>query len=254
MLSQLLDAHVGADGADWTRQNLALAFARFSETRKVNADAIAQMALENFVEMREKVGDVGFNHRSMAWVSTRFCPLICTYDAPPWGVRVDELTQSKTTHRPEKHYRLFVFFKVGDVKFNFLKSMESILENTFPDQFRSRYAMVCYGECRVHLATFLSFYPVATSVMNYYVGALPFHVLLTNHAMHAMQLFCVQRILIGFSAWDWNWLTLQAVEAGSRTTPRSSSGQCRSSTSSLPPRLLHNGGYFESVCLIAAEL
>jgi len=88
VLSQLLDAHVGADGADWTRQNLALAFARFSETRKVNADAIAQMALENFVEMREKV---------------------------------------------------------GDVKFNFLKSMESILENTFPDQFRSRYAMVCYG-------------------------------------------------------------------------------------------------------------
>ena len=35
--------------------------------------------------------------------------------------------------------------KVGDVKFNFLKSVENILENTFPDQFRSRYAMVCYG-------------------------------------------------------------------------------------------------------------
>ena len=46
VLSQLLDAHVGggAEGGErWTRQNLAMAFARFSETRKVNADAIAQV-------------------------------------------------------------------------------------------------------------------------------------------------------------------------------------------------------------------
>ena len=49
----------------------------------------------------------------------------------------------------EVHSSLLLFSlyssQVGDVKFNFLKSVESILENTFPDIFRSRYAMVCYG-------------------------------------------------------------------------------------------------------------
>ncbi len=44
-----------ADGAD-----LATVFDRFFALRKANADAIADMALENFVEMRDKVGDARF--------------------------------------------------------------------------------------------------------------------------------------------------------------------------------------------------
>ena len=35
-------------------------FQQFYELRKTNADAIADMALENFVEMRDKVGDEHF--------------------------------------------------------------------------------------------------------------------------------------------------------------------------------------------------
>jgi len=42
------------------------AFAKFHMLRKENADAIADMALENFVEMREKVGDTTFlKHKQM---------------------------------------------------------------------------------------------------------------------------------------------------------------------------------------------
>src|SRR5688572_31088696 len=36
------------------------AFARFDAERKPNADAIADMAVENFVEMRDKTGDPQF--------------------------------------------------------------------------------------------------------------------------------------------------------------------------------------------------
>jgi kynurenine 3-monooxygenase len=50
-LLRLLDAHPG---------DLQGAFAAFSTARKTNADAIADMALENFVEMRDKVGDPEF--------------------------------------------------------------------------------------------------------------------------------------------------------------------------------------------------
>lgn len=35
--------------------------------------------------------------------------------------------------------------KSGDVKFQAMKKVENKLENTFPQKFRSRYAMVCYG-------------------------------------------------------------------------------------------------------------
>lgn len=41
--------------ADWGR-----AFAAYSEARKPNADAIAAMSLENFIEMSERVGDAEF--------------------------------------------------------------------------------------------------------------------------------------------------------------------------------------------------
>jgi kynurenine 3-monooxygenase len=45
-------------GADWAR-----VFAEFERARKVNTDAIADMAIENFIEMRDRVGDPRFLFR-----------------------------------------------------------------------------------------------------------------------------------------------------------------------------------------------
>ncbi|MFZ1005589.1 MAG: NAD(P)/FAD-dependent oxidoreductase [Candidatus Sulfotelmatobacter sp.] len=50
-LMELLDRH----GADW-----AQVFAEFENQRKINADAIADMASENFTEMRDRVADSRF--------------------------------------------------------------------------------------------------------------------------------------------------------------------------------------------------
>jgi kynurenine 3-monooxygenase len=53
-LVDLLDRH----GADWRR-----VFAEFEKERKVNTDAIADMAVENFTEMRDRVADSRFLFR-----------------------------------------------------------------------------------------------------------------------------------------------------------------------------------------------
>ncbi len=53
-LVELLDRH----GADWLR-----VFAEFEKERKVNTDAIADMAVENFAEMRDRVADSRFLFR-----------------------------------------------------------------------------------------------------------------------------------------------------------------------------------------------
>ncbi len=50
-LAELLDAH---------RDDLAWTFAEFERRRRPNAEAIAKMALENYVEMRDSVADAGF--------------------------------------------------------------------------------------------------------------------------------------------------------------------------------------------------
>jgi len=50
-LVELLDLH----GADWPR-----VFAEFENQRKINTDAIADMAIENFTEMRDRVADSRF--------------------------------------------------------------------------------------------------------------------------------------------------------------------------------------------------
>jgi kynurenine 3-monooxygenase len=50
-LLELLDRH----GADWAK-----VFPEFERSRKANTDAIADLALENFVEMRDRVGDPRF--------------------------------------------------------------------------------------------------------------------------------------------------------------------------------------------------
>jgi len=57
VLMELLDA----SGADWPR-----VFQEFEATRKTNTDAIADMAVENFVEMRDRVGDPRFLLRKKA--------------------------------------------------------------------------------------------------------------------------------------------------------------------------------------------
>jgi kynurenine 3-monooxygenase len=53
-LLELLDRH----GADWGR-----VFSEFEKARKVNTDAIAGLAVENFVEMRDRVADPRFLFR-----------------------------------------------------------------------------------------------------------------------------------------------------------------------------------------------
>ena len=53
-LMELLDRH----GPDWTR-----VFGEFENARKVNTDAIADMAIENFTEMRDRVADPSFLFR-----------------------------------------------------------------------------------------------------------------------------------------------------------------------------------------------
>src|SRR5256885_437854 len=53
-LLALLDRH----GADWP-----LVFTDFEQERKVNTDAIADMAIENFTEMRDRVADTRFLFR-----------------------------------------------------------------------------------------------------------------------------------------------------------------------------------------------
>ncbi len=54
----ILDDLVATHGEDWEE-----IFATLSESRKPNADAIADMALENYVEMRDTVRDPGFQLR-----------------------------------------------------------------------------------------------------------------------------------------------------------------------------------------------
>ncbi len=53
-LLELIDRH----GGDWAR-----VFGEFEQARKVNTDAIADMAVENFVEMRDRVADPKFLFR-----------------------------------------------------------------------------------------------------------------------------------------------------------------------------------------------
>jgi kynurenine 3-monooxygenase len=53
----------------------AAVFAAFEATRKPNADAIARMALENYVEMRDKVADPVFlRKRELGALLTERCP------------------------------------------------------------------------------------------------------------------------------------------------------------------------------------
>jgi len=52
-----------AGGVDATHEAITRAFDTYQHQRKANADAIADMALENFVEMRDKVGQPEFLYK-----------------------------------------------------------------------------------------------------------------------------------------------------------------------------------------------
>ncbi|CAE8683239.1 unnamed protein product, partial [Polarella glacialis] len=92
-LSRLLQEHVCGENGQvdlekCSPDNFAAVFAALEEERRPNAEAICDMAMENFLEMRDKT---------------------------------------------------------GDLRFQAMKKVENRLENAFPEKFRSRYAMVCYG-------------------------------------------------------------------------------------------------------------
>ncbi|MBI1222049.1 MAG: NAD(P)-binding protein [Bacteroidetes bacterium] len=53
----VMDECIEKHGNDW-----GAAFAEYQDLRKVNADAIADLAVQNFVEMRDRVGDRQFLH------------------------------------------------------------------------------------------------------------------------------------------------------------------------------------------------
>ena len=55
VFDQMLEEHSKNETLNWEKL-----FAEFYQSRKVNTDAIADMAVENFVEMRDKVGDKHF--------------------------------------------------------------------------------------------------------------------------------------------------------------------------------------------------
>ena len=85
-----LDDLVAAHGDDWET-----IFANLSELRKPDADAIADMALENYVEMRDTVRDPGFQLRKeMAFelerrLPDRFIPrysMVMFHDEIPYSV------------------------------------------------------------------------------------------------------------------------------------------------------------------------
>jgi kynurenine 3-monooxygenase len=58
-LDRLIDAHGTSDGVDWP-----VVFAAFEAERAPNARAIAEMALENYREMRDEVRDAKFQLRA----------------------------------------------------------------------------------------------------------------------------------------------------------------------------------------------
>src|ERR1700722_915541 len=91
-LLQLLDAQ----DADWEK-----VFAEFGESRKINTDAIADLAIENFVEMRDRVADPRFLFRKKVELALegkfpgRFVPkyAMVTFHRVPYSVALQRGTK-----------------------------------------------------------------------------------------------------------------------------------------------------------------
>jgi kynurenine 3-monooxygenase len=75
------DCVVLGDCIDKRGEDLESAFAEYESMRKPNTDALAQLALDNFVEMRDKVGDPAFlarkrrEQRLSRWFPRSYVPL-----------------------------------------------------------------------------------------------------------------------------------------------------------------------------------
>ncbi len=75
------DCVVLGDCIDRRGEDLEAAFAEYESLRKPNTDALAQLALDNFVEMRDKVGDPAFlarkrrEQRLARWFPRWYVPL-----------------------------------------------------------------------------------------------------------------------------------------------------------------------------------
>ena len=84
-LLELIDRY----GADWPR-----VFSEFEKARRVNTDAIAEMAIENFVEMRDRVADPKFLFRKKVELAleakypSRFVPeyAMVTFHRIPYSI------------------------------------------------------------------------------------------------------------------------------------------------------------------------
>ena len=114
-LDRLVGAH-GADaggGVDW-----AAIFAAFTAARKPSADAIAQMALENYIEMRDAVRDPAFHLRKQVeflleerfpgrfvprYSMVMFHPEISYADALDRGARQDRILDQLTGQLTASH-------------------------------------------------------------------------------------------------------------------------------------------------------
>ncbi|CAD7947280.1 unnamed protein product [Amoebophrya sp. A25] len=108
ILDQIMQEKLPAEAdAEITFKDWQKIFEAFHEQRKPSADAIANLALENFVEMRELVGDIQF---------------------------------LKAKH------------------------VEKTLEMKIPEQFRSRYSLVCYGSATRGNLTYANAYALGTTI------------------------------------------------------------------------------------------
>ncbi len=99
------DVRVLAESLERHRGDLARALPEFQSLRKPNADAIADMALENFIEMRDKVGSRRFlwrkqlEHRLHEWFPRSMVPRynLVSFSTVPYvearqqGARVDAI-------------------------------------------------------------------------------------------------------------------------------------------------------------------
>src|SRR5690606_31132463 len=104
VLDELIERH----GSDWTT-----VFAEFTRLRKPNGDAIAQMALENYIEMRDAVRDPVFHLRKQVEFALeqrypeRFIPRYSMVMFHP------EISYSEALARGEKQQRLLATLAAG---------------------------------------------------------------------------------------------------------------------------------------------
>jgi len=96
-MDRLIEQH----GADWNA-----VFEAFQTERKPNADAIADMALENYVEMRERVRDPSFQLKKQ--IAFRLEQLLPDHFIPRYSMVMfhDEIGYAEARHRGEIQARL----------------------------------------------------------------------------------------------------------------------------------------------------